>query len=479
MEGGFILAWLEVQNRGVLYPMEPIYIEKWMHERIRRLAEIDPDFKHFMDGNDLILISRADIDRYHLYKLKQMLAYVQENSAYYRRLFNQTGVSVDQVDSLSDFAKLPFTNPSDFAENPYHFVCVSLSDVERVTTFTTSGTTGPEKRIFFTKEDLECMTDFMAVGIRAVADENDVIQIMLPSGIINDQTDLLSQGIRKMGARPVASGIMPDAEKQLRTMREENTSVLFGVVNSVYRVTQQGRLTNDLRKFGIKALFLTSEYLSESMRKQLQEMWGCRVHIHYGLTEMGLGVAVECEARSGFHYNEADLYVEIVNPETGELVEDGEEGELVFTALSFKGTPLIRYRTHDIARFSTQACECGAVTLRKFSNVAKRLEAMVEIGDHVTLYPSYFDELLCADPNVIDFQVVVQKEGTQENILVKVEAIQSNEQDAEAIRQRMLADPIINHIVLEDRAAKLKIEFVRPGELLILSRAKRLIIDER
>jgi phenylacetate-CoA ligase len=290
---------------------------------------------------------------------------------------------------------------------------------------------------------------------------------------------LLAQGIRKMGARPVASGIMPDAEKQLSTMRKENTSVLFGVVNPVYRVTQQGRLTNDLRQMGIKALFLTSEYLSESMRKQLQEMWDCRVHIHYGLTEMGLGVAVECEARSGFHYNEADLYLEIVNPETGELVEDGEEGELVFTALSFKGTPLIRYRTHDIARFSTQACECGAVTLRKFSNVARRLEAMVEVGDRVKLYPSYFDELLFADPNVIDFQVVVGKEGMQESILVKIEAIQSDEQAAEAIRQRMLADRLIAEIVHGEQAAKLEIEFVSPGELLNLSRAKRLIIDER
>jgi phenylacetate-CoA ligase len=459
--------------------MEPIYIEKWMHGRMRRLAEIDPKFRHFMDGSDLAQISRADIDRYHLYKLKRMLAYVHENSAYYRRLFNETGMHADQIDSLSDFSKVPFTNPSDFAENPYHFVCVSLGDVERVTTFTTSGTTGPEKRIFFTKEDLECMTDFMAVGIRAVADENDVIQIMLPSGIINDQTDLLAQGIRKMGARPVASGIMPDAEKQLSTMRKENTSVLFGVVNPVYRVTQQGRLTNDLRQMGIKALFLTSEYLSESMRKQLQEKWDCRVHIHYGLTEMGLGVAVECEARSGFHYNEADLYLEIVNPETGELVEDGEEGELVFTALSFKGTPLIRYRTHDIARFSTQACECGAVTLRKFSNVARRLEAMVEVGDRVKLYPSYFDELLFADPNVIDFQVVVGKEGMQESILVKIEAIQSDEQAAEAIRQRMLADRLIAEIVQGEQAAKLEIEFVSPGELLNLSRAKRLIIDER
>ena len=459
--------------------MKPIYIEKWLHERIRQQAVSDPRFGRFLNCPNLDRLGRQDIDRYHLYQLRQIVAYAQENSFYYRRRFTECGIRAEQIDSLAGFSRLPFTNPSDFAENPYHFVCVSLADVERVTTFTSSGTTGPEKRIFFTKEDLECMTDFMAVGMRAVADENDVIQILLPSGRSNDQTDLLCKGVRKMGARPVPSGIVPDAEKQLDIIEKEKSTILFGVVNPVYRITQDARLRHDLRRKGIKALFLTSEYLSNSMRAHLEAVWGCPVHIHYGLTEMGLGVAVECEARDGFHFNEGDLYVEIVDPETGQPVECGEKGELVFTSLSFKGTPLIRYRTHDIAHFIAEPCGCGADTLRKFSNVTKRLESIIHLGSGMELYPSYFDELLFADPNIIDFQAVLTGQQGNEGLLIKVEAIESGREAQEAIENRLLSDPLVHELVCGRRKWDLKIEFVNKGTLLQFGRAKRMIVDER
>jgi phenylacetate-CoA ligase len=459
--------------------MKPIYLEKWLHERIRSLASEDPSFSQFMNYQDLERIDRQDIDRYHLYKLREIVSYAQKNSFYYRNRFQELGIQAEQINTFEDFRGLPLTSPEDFAENPYHFVCVSLADVERVTTFTSSGTTGPEKRIFFTKEDLECMTDFMAVGIRAVADEHDVIQILLPSGRINDQTDLLCKGVQKMGARPVPSGIVPNAEKQLDIIEKEKTSIIFGVVNPVYRITQDARFNHNLSQKGIKALFLTSEYLSNSMRKYLEEVWGCPVHIHYGLTEMGLGVAVECGARDGFHYNEADLFVEIVDPETGYPVEVGEEGELVFTSLSFKGTPLIRYRTHDIAHLIPKHCACGTTTLVKFSNVTKRLESIIKIEDNIELYPSYFDELLFADPNIIDFQVVLTGDEKKDVILLRVEAIECSQEAVRAIKNRLHSDPIIAKLIFADNPWNLEIEFVNKGELLQLGRMKRMIIDQR
>lgn len=459
--------------------MKPIYIEKWLHDKIRQQVTVDPDFGHFLNCQNLNRLSRQDIDRYHLYRLRKIVAYAHENSFYYRKLFGEHGIRGEQINSLECFSKLPYTDPTDFAKDPYHFVCVSIGDVERVTTFTSSGTTGPEKRIFFTKRDLDCMTDFMAVGMRAVADENDVIQILLPSGRINDQTDLLCKGVQKMGAKAVPSGITPDAKKQLEIIDREKTTVLFGVVNPVYRITQDAHLTQDLHMKGVKALFLTSEYLADSMRRHLEEIWGCPVHIHYGLTEMGLGVAVECEARDGFHYNEGDLFVEIVDPQTGQPVEMGEEGELVFTSLSFEGTPLIRYRTHDIARFIPEPCTCGANTLMKFSNVTKRFEAIVNLRNGMELYPSYFDELLYADPNIIDFQVVLTGQQGKECLLIKVEAIEPSHLAHQSIKSRLLSDPLIHKLVQENHPWKLQIKFVNKGSLLQLSRAKRMIVDER
>ena len=459
--------------------MEPIYIETWLHDRIRRLAVADRALAAALGKDDLATINRQDIDRYHLYRLNQVLSYAVENGTYYRKRYDNLGTRPAPLHSLAEYGRLPLTDPADFAANPYHFVCVPLGDVHRVTTFTSSGTTGPEKRVFFTAHDLECMTDFMSVGIRAVASADDVVQILLPKGRTNDQSDLLLRGVQKMGARAIASGIVPNAEAQLAVMAEAGTTVLFGVVNTAYRITQAARLHHDLSRLGVKALFLTSEYLSDAMRAQLQAAWGCPVHIHYGLTEMGLGVAVECGARHGFHYNEADLYVEVVDPETGQVLEDGQEGELVFTSLSYEGTPLLRYRTHDISRIIPETCPCGATTLRRFENVTRRREAIVTLADGEQVYPALFDEVIYRDANVIDFRVVLKKEGLRDRLLLQVEAIEQGPAQAAALEARLLQLAPVRRGIKSGAMLRPTVEFVAADSLFRPNRAKRIIVDER
>jgi len=360
--------------------MEPIFLEQWLHNVIRIKLKEDPEYQRFAGKESLELISRADIDRYQLFNLRKTLAYAYDKSIFYRELFDANGIRVDAINSLTDFFKIPFTNPSDIAEHPYHFACVPLGDIARITTFTSSGTTGPQKRIFFSEQDLEKMIDFMAAGMRSVASEGDVVQIMLPAGRPNDQADLLSKGVQKIGGLPVITGTTRSSEEQLRVVDEFKSTILFASVSRMNRITQETRYSHDLKVKGVKTLFVTSEYLPDSMRDQFKKIWNCDVHAHYGMTELGLGVAVECHAHDGFHFNEADLLVEVIDPVTGAVLGDDAEGELVFTVLGREAMPLIRYRTHDISRLVSRPCECGAHTLKKLAKINKRRESIVKLG---------------------------------------------------------------------------------------------------
>jgi len=459
--------------------VETIFLEQWLHNIIRQKVKEAPEYRQFVGKESIDRVTRADIDRYHLFKLRKILTYAYEKSTFYRELFNNRGIKVDDISSLDDIANIPLTNPADIAQHPYQFACVSLGEIERATTFTSSGTTGPQKRVFCTESDLEMMTDFMGAGMRSVATEGDVVQIMLPSARPNDQADLLAKGVGKMGGLPVISGTTPSPEEQLRIIDEAHSAVLFASVSRIYRITQETRHNHDLKGKGVKALFVTSEYLSESMRRQLRDAWNCDVHTHYGLTEMGLGVAVECHAHNGYHFNEADLLVEVVDPETGAVLTNDDEGELVFTTLTREAMPLIRYRTHDISRLLSRPCECGASTLKKIAKVTRRREGIVKIGEGDEIYPAMFDELIFSIPDVIDYQLTLGREGDRDFLLFKVEVTGESQDIGEAISKTVLSHRLIRKNVEAGRIALPKAELVSRGALRRSTRAKKLIVDER
>jgi len=459
--------------------METIFLEQWLHKIIRKKLSGDPEYQQFVGRENIDTVTRDDIDRYQLFKLRKTLSYAYQKSTFYRRLFDKNGVRIDDINSLGDIARIPLTDPADIARQPYHFACVSLGDISRATTFTSSGTIGPQKSVFFTDGDLETMTDFMAAGMRSVAAEGDVVQILLPSARPNDQADLLARGVSKMGGRPVIAGITASPEEQLRIIDEAGSTVLFGLAHHIYRITQETRHRHDLKRKGIKALFVTAECLSETMREQLRRAWDCDVHEHYGLTEMGLGVAVECHAHNGFHYNEADLLVEVVDPESGAVLGSDEEGELVFTTLSRQAMPLIRYRTHDISRLISEPCRCRAATMKKIAKVTRRLEAIAKIGGGDDIYPSLFDDVLFAVDEVIDYQLTLGKDEGRDNLLFKVEVTTESEAVRNEIYRALSGHPTVRKNLATNRMAPPRAELVGKGTLTRLTRAKKLIIDRR
>ena len=442
-----------------------MYLEKWLHSKIQESVgkEGDPD--------------RSAVERYQFLKLQQTLRHAYKNSSFYRASFDQTGITPSDVLCIQDLSKLPFTEPHQLAAAPFRFLCLSQAEVARAYTFVTSGTTGPQKQIFWTQGDLDRITDFMAAGIGVVARPGEVIQIILPDGRPNSQADLLSKGVIKIGAAPVVAAFDLSAEEQIKLVHQNRPAVIFGYTSRLFRMSKELQKSHDLSSARVQTLFLASEYLPDAMRHDIQSIWNCRVHTHYGLTEMGLGVAVECAAQNGYHFNEADLFLEIVDPDTGKAVAPGVEGELVFTTLTREAMPLIRYRTHDLSRFIPEPCPCGAKSMLKFAAVRKRLESIVRTGSGDELYPALFDDLLFGIPGLVDYQAILQRHENKDQLFFRIEMVREAMNPVSQILKSLLSAPEIARSISTEKMFQPEVEFVHQGMLRSESRAKKLIID--
>lgn len=299
-------------------------------------------------------LTRRDIDEYQLRKLKETVEFAVANSPFYENLYGDM-----KIDSFDDFRKLPFTTPEDVSEHDTEMLCVGQREISRIVTMETSGTTGKPKRIYFTEEDQELTRDYFHHGMKLIVDESDVFLVLMPCKRPGSIGTLLGEGLERGGVKVIPYGLPDgnDAEKILELMEKER------VTSVVALATQLAAIAEHSSGYDIKlnSVLLSAEYVSEESREAIQRAWGCKVFEHYGMTEMGLGCAVQCSQLGGFHIRESDLYLEIIDPVTGNVMPDGEEGEIVFTTLTRKGMPFIRYRTGDFSHYIKEPCACGSV----------------------------------------------------------------------------------------------------------------------
>ncbi len=414
-------------------------------------------------------ITNQIFEEFRLYKLKKTLQYVYDKSKFYRELFDRHNILPEDIQSIQDLKKIPLTSSQDLAARGYDFLCLSQGAMEKAVTFTSSGTVGPQKKIFFTAGDLEKMTDFMGVGMNTVTGADGVVQILLPSGPVMGQADLLAQGVRKMGAEAVYTGMFVPSEEQIQAIIKYGSTVIFGETRLIYRITKEMEDKYDLAKLGVKTLFVTTSHLSDVMRQNLETAWNCQIVTHYGLTEMGLGLAVDCPYGEGYHTNELDVIAELVDPKTGEVLPDGKEGELVFTTITRDGMPLIRYRTHDIATLTSQTCPCGS-HLNTISRINRRLESIVQISPEFSIYPALFDDVLFKLPEVVDYEIYLEKKDGKQNLIFEVELTAESENvKKEIIRQLQNNEIIMKYFDLP------VIKTVPPGALKGGAHFKKMI----
>ncbi len=369
------------KNKGLI-PVTPL--EGWISRRI-----------HGTSGPPL---TREDITRYQIKRVNETIERVKRHSRFYRERLKH--IPDNPIKHLGDIAMLPFTTFEDIANDPMAFSCVSQTKISRVTSIPTSGTTGGQKRIFFTPEDQEATTDFFHHGMANLADLGDRVLILLPGELPGSVGDLLSAALARLGAHGYKYGFVDDPERVIAAINEYDANVLVGVPVQVLSLVRGCKAKPKRR---IKSVLLTTDYVPAAISRAVEEAWGCRVFNHYGATEMGLGGGVQCKAFCGYHLREADMLFEIVDPDTGEIVPDNEYGEVVFTSLTALGTPFVRYRTGDISRIIKEPCPCGTV-LKTLDIVSGRIAGRHALpGGHVMMRD--FDEALFALDNVLDFEV--------------------------------------------------------------------------
>jgi phenylacetate-coenzyme A ligase PaaK-like adenylate-forming protein len=344
------------------------------------------------------IAGRPDSERlraYQLERLRETLRLTGEKSRFYRERL--TGVVPEDILTMDDVARLPFTTPADVAARPEDFLCVRPHEISRIVTLSTSGTTGPPKRIFFTEEDQELTVDFFHRGMTTLVDSGDTVMIFMPGSTPGSVGALLQKGLARFGCRSVVYGPIRDYADAYNALLSERITSVVGIPSQILALFQQG---GDIRT--IRSALLSADYVPSAVSARLEEAWGVKVFEHYGLTETGLGGGVACQAREGYHLREADLLFEIVNPVTEKPVTDGSLGEVVFSTLTRNGMPLIRYRTGDISRFMTEPCPCGTV-LRRLDRVSGRFRERVFLPGGRLLSITYLDEAVFSVPDVAAF----------------------------------------------------------------------------
>lgn len=325
---------------------------------------------------------REELELYIKNKLRETVEYAMENSTFYEEKYSE--ISFEGKDFMEFFGGLPFSTSEELRDRGLDFLCVRPGEISRIVTLDTGGTTGLPKRVYFTEEDQQLTVDYFENGMQLIVDETDKILILMPAKIPGSIGKLLSKGLRNFGADTIDYGLPDmkyneDSQESINEMqglldimiKEKVTSAV--ALPTHMKMLAEFALNNGISKenFMLKNVLLSAEYVSGEATDIIEDAFGCKVYEHYGMTEMGLGCAVGCGRGEGYHVREIDLYIEIIDPDTDMIVDDGDVGEVVFTTLTRKGMPFIRYRTGDYSRWITEECDCGS-KLKRLAKVGPR-----------------------------------------------------------------------------------------------------------
>lgn len=373
-------------------------------------------------------ITTAEVKRYQLSRLNGTINRARQLSPFYRRHF--AAIAARALAGVEDLTAYPFTTPADVAVHAMQMICGSQSEISRVVTLATSGTTGEPKRIYFSAADQELTIDFFRCGMSTLVGAGDKTLILLPGERPGSVGALLRLGLLRMQVQPVAYGLVRDVAAAVKTMCSEQATCLVGVPVQVLAMARYWEKWQGSR-WAPRCALLSTDHVPAAIVSELRRIWQCEAFDHYGMTEMGLGGGIECGAHQGYHLREADLYFEVVDPVSAQPLPAGEYGEVVFTTLTRQGMPLIRYRTGDISRFIPEPCPCGS-SLRRLEKVRSRLDGRIHLAGNMTLTMAELDEVLLALPAVVNFSAEVVY-GKPAKLAVTVASLPDEAAPAEAV----------------------------------------------
>ncbi len=365
-------------------------------------------------------LDREGIEKIQLEGLKKTVDQAFKTDFYGKRLKEHGLSSGEDIRTLADLSKIPFTTKNDLRDSyPYGMLAVDRDDVVRM--HASSGTTGTPTVIYLSAADLKRSTEITTRSIVATgAQPQDVFQNMMTYGLFTGGLGL-HYGAENLGMMviPASSG---NTAKQFKMMKDFSTSVVHATPSYMLylhsRMSEFGYKPEDLN---LKKAYIGAEPHSEDIRKKIEKLWNIEAYNSYGLSEMnGPGLAFECVYRDCMHVWEDAYIVEIIDPDTLQPVPDGEEGELVLTILNREAMPLLRYRTRDLSRIIPGTCQCGR-THRRIARMKGRTDDMLIING-VNVFPSQIEEVIMRMPEVgTNYLIVVQKNGPLDKLIVKTE----------------------------------------------------------
>lgn len=362
--------------------------------------------------------SREQIRQWQSERLVKQVRNVWDNVPMYRKRMEEMGVSPEDIQSVDDLHKLPFITKDDLRdEYPYGLLARPLSECVRIQS--TSGTTGRRVVAFYTQHDIDLWEDCCARAITAAGGtKDDVCHVSYGYGLFTGGPGL-NGGSHKVGCLtlPMSSG---NTDRQIQFMTDLGSTILCCTPSYAAYLAESIHERGLQDEIKLKAGIFGAEAWTEEMRRDVEEKLGIKAYDIYGLTEIsGPGVAFECSAQDGMHINEDHFIAEVINPKTGEVLPDGEKGELVFTSITKEAFPLLRYRTRDICILSREKCACGRTHVKMTKPLGRSDDMLIVKG--VNVFPSQIETVLMNKGYAANYQIIVDRVNNSDTIEVQVE----------------------------------------------------------
>lgn len=404
-----------------------------------------------------------EIKKHQLQKLKEQVKYCYVNSIFYHKKFDSVGLKPDDIKTFDDLKKIPFTVKDDLKEN-YPYGMVAAKPEEIVEIHASSGTTGSPIVGAYTKNDLDIWQEIMARSLYTTGGRpQDVIHIAYGYGLFTGGFGF-HYGAQKLGTRivPIGGGM---TQRQITLMKDLEVTILactpsFAVYLAESMVKEDVVPQRDLK---LKRGIFGAEPWSQQIRQRIEKELVIEAFDIYGLTELcGPGVSVECPEHNGLHVWEDHFIVETIDPDTGESLPDGQEGELVFTALGKTGLPILRYRTRDISKITHEKCNCGRTHARMLRVTGRSDDMLIVRG--VNVFPSQIEFAVMQFSELAShYLIVLDRPGALDTFLVKVELTEQAQKNSQLDTKQLKRDIQKRIYIVTGLSAD--IEIVNPNEL--------------
>ena len=424
------------------------------------------------DLEPIEIASRDEIAALQFHRMKRSLKHAYENSPFYRQRFDEHGVHPEDLKTLADLAKFPFTYKKDLRDT-YPFGMFAVPREQLIRVHGSSGTTGKPTVVGYTKHDIDVWANLVARSIRASGGRpGDMVHIAYGYGLFTGGLGA-HYGAERLGCTvvPISGGM---TERQVTLMNDFQPRIIMVTPSYMLSILDEFRRQGlDPRKSSLKVGIFGAEPWTNAMREEIQDAFDMHAVDIYGLSEiMGPGVANECvETKDGLHVWEDHFYPEIINPETGEVLPDGEMGELVFTTLTKEGLPMVRYRTRDLTRLLPGT----ARSMRRIEKITGRSDDMIILRG-VNVFPTQIEEqILKCSGLAPHFQIELTRSGRMDNMTVHVEAAAS----ATSAEARAAAAKELAHHIKSVVGVSTRIEIHDPEKVARSEGKAKRVVDNR